>query len=233
MLSIFPYQRWTNSAVNSRMKPPRQISSTLCSSSLACSTASKPARSLPNGLLSITSVAMPLALALSSPGASARLEITATISAGKSAASAASINATMFEPPPEIRMGTRRFMMSLRKVEVTVIDHAVLTLGRNHLAEQGHGLAGLRENLGDSVDRVRLDDADHADAAIEGAQQFEFGNTALRGQPFEDRQYRQPRQIDADAEMFRQHPRNVVGETAAGDVGQALDRAGLADRAQA
>src|ERR1700682_4062283 len=165
MLSIFPYQRWTNSAVNSRMKPPRQISSTLNSSSLPCSTASKPARSLPNGLLSITSVGMPLAFAFSKPPASARLEMTATISAGKSASLAASINATMFEPRPEIRMATRRFMMSLREVKVTVIDHAMLTLGRDHLAEQGHGLAGLRENLGDRIDRVRLDDGDHADAA--------------------------------------------------------------------
>src|SRR3982074_1620339 len=168
MLSIFPYQRWTNSAVNSRMKPPRQISSTLCASSLPCSTASKPARSLPNGLLSVTSGGMPLAAAFSSPPASARLEITATISAGKSAALAASISATMFEPRPEIRMATRRFMMSLRKVEGTVIDHAVLTLGRNHLAEQGHGLAGLRENLGNSVDRARLDVHHHADAAVAG-----------------------------------------------------------------
>src|SRR3954470_13011025 len=158
MLSIFPYQRRTNSAVNSRMKPARQISSTLCASSLACSTASKPARSLPNGLLSITSTAMPLALAFSSPGASARLEITATMSAGKSAGSAASINAAMFEPRPEIRMATRSFMMLLQKVEVTVVDHAMFTIGRDHLTEQGHGLAALRENLGDRVDRVRLDD---------------------------------------------------------------------------
>src|SRR5437879_1852828 len=194
MLSIFPYQRWTNSAVNSRMKPPRQISSTLCASSLPCSTASKPARSLPNGLLSITSVGMPLAAAFSSPGASARLEMTATISAGKSASLAASINATMFEPRPEIRMATRRFIISLREVEVAVIDHAVLApmivLGRNHLAEQRDGLAAFRENPGDLIDRLRLDDGDHADAAVEGAQQFEFGDTALRRQPFEDGQYR-------------------------------------------
>ena len=111
MLSILPYQRRVNSAVNSRMKPPRQISSILCWSSAACSFASKPARSLPNGLLSITTVATPLALARSSPGASARLEITTAISAGKSATDAALISAAMLEPRPEIRMATRRFMM--------------------------------------------------------------------------------------------------------------------------
>ena len=75
--------------------------------------------------------------------------MTATISAGKSAALAASISATMLEPRPEIRMATRRFMTSLRKIEVTVIDHAVLAFRRDHFAEQSHGLAGLRENLGD------------------------------------------------------------------------------------
>ena len=53
MLSIRPYQRWTNLAVNSRMKPPRQISSTPCRSNTGCSTASNAARSLPNGLLSM------------------------------------------------------------------------------------------------------------------------------------------------------------------------------------
>ena len=37
----------------------------------------------------------------------------------------------------------------------------------------------------------------------------------------------------ADAEMPRQHARNIVGESATGDMGKTLDRAGLADRAQA
>jgi len=32
--------------------------------------------------------------------------------------------------------------------------------------------------------------------------------------------------------MLWQHARNIIGETAAGDVGKTLDRTGLADRAQ-
>src|SRR5712671_3275046 len=152
MLSILPYQRWTNSAVNSRMNPPRQISSTLISSSRRCSITSKPARSLPNALLSMTVVGMPWAAAFSRPPASARLEITATISAGKSGALAASINAAMFDPRPEIRMATRRFMMSPREIKVAVIDHAMLSLmvalGRDHFAEQRYALAGFGEDLG-------------------------------------------------------------------------------------
>ena len=132
-------------------------------------------------------------------------------------------------------MATRRFIA--REVEVTVIDHAMLTLmialGRDDFAEQRDGLAAFGENVSDFFDRVRFHDGNHADAAIERSQQFEFGDAALLRQPFEHRQHRQPRQIDADAEMLWQHARNVVGETAAGDVGEPLDRAGLADRAQA
>src|SRR4030088_3283796 len=175
MLSMLPYQRCTNSAVNSRMKPPRQIRSTLCSSSADCRTFSNAARSLPNGLLSMVSVATPLARAFSRPPASERLEITTTISAGKSAGRAASINAAMFDPRPEIRIATRRFMASPCEIKVTVIDHAVFARGRDHLAQQRNALAAFGEYLGDLLDGTGLDDGDHADAAVEGAQQFEFG----------------------------------------------------------
>src|SRR6267154_2521445 len=194
---------------------------------------SKPARSLPNGLLSMTVVGMPWAAAFSRPPASARLEMTVTISAGKSGALAASISAAMFDPRPEIRMATRRFMASPRKIQMTVIDHAVLALSRDHFAEQDYALAAFGKNLRHLFDRFGFHDRDHADAAVEGAQQFEVGDAPLFRQPFEHRQYRQPCQVDADAEMLWQHARDVVGKTAAGDMGEALDGAGLADRAQA
>src|SRR6202043_1027342 len=167
MLSIRPYQRCTNSAVNNRMKPPRQISSTLCWSNADCKTASNAARSLPNGLLSMETVGMPLAFARSRPPASARLEITTTISAGKSSAVAAWINAAMFDPRPEIRIATRRFMASPCEINLTMIDHAMFALGRDHFAQQRHGLAALGQNVGDLFDGIGLDDDDHADAAVE------------------------------------------------------------------
>src|SRR5713226_7412065 len=200
MLSIRPYQRCTNSAVNNRMNPPRQISSTLCWSSAGCSTASNAARSPPNGLLSMTTVGTPAAFAFSRPPASALFEITTAISAGKSAACAAVIKAAMFDPRPEIRIATRRFMPSPRQIEMTVIDHAMFTFRGDHLTQQRHALAALGENSGDLFDCLGLDDGDHADAAVEGAQQFEFGDTALLRQPLENRQHRQARQIDPDAE---------------------------------
>src|SRR5258708_18819272 len=229
MLSILPYQRCTKPAVNSRMKPAKQISSTRCCSNAACNAASTPARSLPNGLLSMTTAGMPAAPALSSPPASARLATTTATSAGKSSAAAAWISAAMLDPRPEIRMAVRRFMPSPRQIEMAVIDHAIFGGARDHFAEPHDGLAGRGENLGDVAGRIRLDDGDHADTAVEGAQQFKFRHAALLGQPFEHRQHRQSREIDADAEMPGQHARNVVGEAAAGDVGEPLHRAGFPD----
>src|SRR5689334_16612881 len=127
----------------------------------------------------MTTVGTPDASAFCRPGASARLEITTAISAGKSSADAALISAAMFEPRPEIRIATRRFMPLPCEVEVSVVDHAMVAPGRDHLAQQGDALAAASQNLGDGLDRVGLHDRDHADAAIEGAQKFELGNAAL------------------------------------------------------
>src|SRR3954451_4112817 len=233
MLSMRPCQRCTNAAVNRRMNPARQIRSMLYRFSADSSAVSNAARSSPNGLLSMVTAGTPLALALASPPASARFEITTAISAGKSFVAAASIKAAILDPRPEIRIATRRFMASPCQIEVAVIDDAMLARGRNHLAQKGYAFAGFGQDIGDLLDRLGLDDGDHADAAIERAQQFEFGNAALLRQPLEDRQHRKARQIDPDAQMPRQHAGNIVGETAAGDVGESLDSPGLVDGAQA
>src|SRR5260370_3755786 len=230
MLSIRPYQRCTNSAVNNRMKPPRQIRSIRCWSSADCRIASNAARSLPKGLLSMVTAGTPQALAFARPPASERLEITTAISAGKSSAAAALISAVMFDPRPKIRIAIRLFMASPRQIEMTVINHAMFTRGRYHLAQQHNALAALRENVGDLLDGIRLHDGDHAHAAIEGAQQFEFGNAPLLCQPFKDRQHRQTREADAAPEMLWHHARSLVCETSPGDVGHPLATADLAAR---
>jgi len=103
---------------------------------------------------------------------------------------------------------------------MTVINHAIFAGRRDHFAQQCDALAALRENIGDLFDGIRLHDRDHADAAVEGAQQFELCDAPLLCQPLENRQHRQTRKIYPDAEMLWQHARNIIGETAAGDVGQ-------------
>src|ERR1035437_2252335 len=135
----------------------------------------------------MVTVATPLCFALSRPPASARLEITRAISAGSSSAVAARISAAMFDPRPEIKIATRRFMASPCQIEMTVINHAIFTRSGDHLAQQHNALASLSENVGDLFDCVCFHDGDHADTAVEGAQQFEFGDAALLGQPLEDR----------------------------------------------
>src|ERR1700694_6360155 len=164
----------------------------------------------------MVSVATPQARAVSRPPASALLEITTAISAGNASAVAAWISAAMFDPRPEIRIATRRFTASPCQIEMAIIDHAMLASGRDHLAEQRHALTGFRENFADRFDGVRFHDSDHADPAGERAQQFEFGDVPLPGQPFEDGQHRQTRKIDADAKVLWQHARNIIGETTGG-----------------
>src|ERR1700722_7952587 len=154
MLSIRPNQRCTNSAVNNLMNPPRQIRSILCWSSADCRTASNAARSLPKGWLSM-------------------------VRAAKSASFAASISAAMFDPRPQLRMAPRRFIASPRQIEMTVIDHAMLGLGLDHLAQQHDVLSGFRQNVGDLCNGVRSHDRDHANAAVEGAQQLKFSDAPL------------------------------------------------------
>src|SRR5437773_3694574 len=106
------------------------------------------------------------------------------------------------------------------EIKMTVVDHARFACGRDHLAQKHDAFSALGKYLGDLLDCIRLHDGDQADAAVEGAQQFEFGDAPLLCQPFEDRQHGNTRKVDPDGEMLWQHARNIVGEAAAGDVGK-------------
>jgi hypothetical protein len=186
----------------------------------ACSTASNAARSLPNGLLSMTTSRC-RSFGLLEPAGIGAVGNHDARSRPENPRFAASISAAMFDPRPEIRMATRRFIASPRQIEVTVIDHAMLARGRDHFAEQRDGLAASVKNVGDLLDRIGFT------MAIMPMPQLKVRSIRVRRcrparQPFEHRQHRQPREIDADAEMLWQHARNVVGEAAAGDVGQPL-----------
>ena len=67
-------------------------------------------------------------------------------------------------------------------------------------------------------------DHDHADAAIEGAQHLVLGDAAGRCASQRNTGGTSMRvEIEPGAERLRQHARNVVGEAAAGDMGQRLD----------
>src|SRR3569833_3723642 len=140
----------------------------------------------------------------------------------------------MFEPRPEIRTATRFFAIGLQlEIERAVIGDTLLAASADYAADGADRLAGLGEGLAHRRRILRRDDDDHADAAVEGAQHFLRRDVADLGQPAEHRRRVGLGQVYARAETLRQHARNVVGEAAAGDVGEALDRAGFADRGEA
>ena len=158
MLSIRPYQRCTNSAVNSRMKPPRQISS------IRVLVQRRLQHRLERGAILAERLAFDARAsgcrcppALSSPPASARLEITTTISAGKSVARRRLDQGGHVRSAPGNQDGdTALHGLTMRtEIEMTVIDHAMFARGRDHLAQQRDAFAAFGEDLGDLFDRVR------------------------------------------------------------------------------
>src|SRR6476619_2718249 len=144
-----------------------------------------------------------------------------------------SIRARKSGLPPGVSWPHHAKPISPCESKMTVEDHARFARGRDHLAQKHDALAALAKYLGNPRDIVRLHDGDHADAAVEGAQQFEFADAPLLRQPFEHRQHGNTCKVDPDPEMFWERTRNIVGEAATGDVGKSLDRAGLGDRTQA
>src|SRR5262249_31909517 len=158
--------------------------------------------------------------------------MTTAMLAGKSSATAALISAAMFDPRPEMRMATRRFMRSPRQIQLAAVDHAAFPPCQDDLAEPGDALPVRGKYLGYLPNGVSLHDRDHADTAIEGAEHFRAGHTALLRQPLEHRQDCEPWQIDCDTKMPRQDARDVVGKAAARDMRQPLYRARFADRTQ-
>src|SRR5258705_2756437 len=88
------------------------------------------------------------------------------------------------------------------EIKMTVVDQARFARGRDHLAQKHDALPTLGKYLGDPLDCVRLHDGDHADAAVEGAQQFEFADAPLLRQPFEHRQNGRTCKVVADPSML-------------------------------
>src|SRR5690606_5263968 len=74
--------------------------------------------------------------------------------------------------------------------------------------QDGEGLAGV----------FRRHTDDHAHATVEGAQHFRIGDIALLLQPFEDGRAFPGVQVDDGLGALRQNPRQVLHDTAAGDV---------------
>ena len=88
--------------------------------------------------------------AVRSPPASALLEITTTISAGKSCGLGGLDQRRHVRSAPGNQDGDAAFHgLTMRQIEMAVIDHAVLAVGRDDFAQQRDGLAGFGEDVGD------------------------------------------------------------------------------------
>src|SRR5688572_9123506 len=168
-------------SVSMRMKPARATRSGRCRSISAASAPSKAARSV-NPRWSTTAVAMPRDLAVARPRAPGLLLITAATRAGSRASSSAS----MLLPRPDIRM-TMDFPEPIAKSDN---EHLWVVLPAPHdPADAPCGHAGRLEQL-QRLAGVRVaHDRDHADTAVEHAEELVFRDVAVLLEPPEERRH--------------------------------------------
>src|SRR6478735_6007573 len=142
-------------------------------SSSNCTAFSKAARS-GCARWSTTAVTIPAAAARANPGASGRLASTNSITAGNDGSAAASSNADIFEPRPEIRIAVlMRVISGASESEGAGVDYRSLPrVTRDDGSHANRDLPCGSKRLGNGVRLTGFDDRDHADAAVEGAQHF-------------------------------------------------------------
>ena len=159
-----------------------------------------------------------------------RFDRTSTISAGKAGSAAASSSAAMLEPRPDTSTAVR--MRAMSEVQAAGGGHRSAGVARRHHADHVRDLPRGCECRTDGLDSVLGHDRHHADAAVEGAQHFALRHAARRCQPAEHGQDRNRAEIKPDTQAVRQHPWNVVGKAATGDVGEGLDALGCLQHGQ-
>src|SRR6266576_3022052 len=102
-------------------------------------------------------------------------------------------------------------------------DHARLAVAGRHLANYPR-LVPLR--VDELQNRVRLfprHDGNHADAHIENLIKLRLGHTAAPGEDLKNRRHLPSAFADEHIAIRRQHPRNVVHESAARDMSESVN----------
>src|SRR5581483_1906136 len=219
----------TNQGESSRMYPARQTSSTPWRWSAATTSRSCCSRGLP--LEGITSASSPRCRATAIPGASALLEITTAIRAsGMRPAAMLSAMATKFDPRPERRipkecMVDGSFLMVDERLAPTIKKQQFLAVGDFAFAlyDSPNGVIFLADTLQHRLGLLEFRGRhyqQHAHSHVEGAQHLFLRDISQLLQMFEDRKYGPGSQLDHRGRTARQHPWQVLGNPAAGDVGQ-------------
>uniref|UniRef100_A0A0N4Z858 Oxidoreductase n=1 Tax=Parastrongyloides trichosuri TaxID=131310 RepID=A0A0N4Z858_PARTI len=96
--------------------------------------------------------------------------------------------------------------------------------GRLKLPADEGRLARVQQGGQHRLDVLGRDDQDEADAAVESAQHFVCFNTAGFGQPLEDVGHGPGVPVEAGLKALGDAARRVFDQTAARDVGRALDQ---------
>src|SRR5689334_10167157 len=216
MFTMRPFKARTVSSPSTRMKPAIATMSGRRRSTAASSAASNAARSL-NCACGTTWVATPAARARSRPAASARLLTTPATLAGMRRAATASRMACRLRPCPEIRTAMRGALTGRRDSDV--LDEG---MAGDDLAEFPRRQPGATQLLQRARRLGARHREDEADAAVEGAAHLGLGHAAFLLQPVEHGGALPARRVHRRAAALREHPRQVLGDAATGDVGHAL-----------
>src|SRR5262245_21949032 len=118
------------------------------------------------------------------------------------------------------------------EIELSVVNDAVMVGFFDDAAKPHSRFAGAREDPCSRVSMLSRDDDDHSNPAIESSQHLIFGYSTFARQPLEYGQHGHARKINARAEPFWQHARNVVGKSTPGDMRQTFHRLGFVDRCE-
>ena len=224
----------TNPGVRIRMKPARHTMSMWCAAQTSCSACSKPRGPCRIFLWSTTAVAMPAALAALRCPRRRPFETTRTISAG-----IAFVSSQLRSAPPcwsRGRKSERRRVCGpcSAQIQLAVIGDPCVTGGLGDFCRSRTPSRRLRRTAATPCQhRAR------ATTAIMPTPQLKVRSISFCAmppclrQPLEHREHRYFGKIDAGAETVREHARNIVGKTAAGDMAERFYRLGRADRSEA
>src|SRR5579884_2803941 len=137
----------------------------------------------------------------------------------------------MLLPRPEMRMATRfgsrivghgPVLRGVPGARVSVDGAAAGALF--DAADLEHRLAGALKRRGECLCLFGSDDRGHAYAAVEDPRHFFRSDVSALLEQREDRRQLAPAGIYVGMAAIRQNPRNILEKSAAGDMGEALDR---------
>src|SRR6185437_12626699 len=201
------------------MKPARTTRSG-CEASMAAASSFSNSSRWTAPRQATTLVSMPRLRAVAIPAASGLSESTTTVCALISCWIPARAMVAMFEPRPEMRIARR----SGGRADSLLDDDTAPALA--DLADQLRRLPARLQETDGCIGLSGRHDGDHADAAVESTIHLRRLDAPLPLQPLEGRILLPASSLEHHFQTVLQHARNVVGQSASGDVGETANRHG-------